>query len=264
MRTKDRSAVVTRLCALLVTAPFLLPGLLVADPPDDGVARSANFLVFAPPGDALAEQVLHSAERLRCEIALDWFGAELPAAERRTIIQVRPSYSEDEGLTMLTGDHAESRHRVWLTTQPRRARGTTLAHELTHVLMHSRFPHGMPAWANEGAASLQDDADRHARRRDLLSQFVCTGHWPSLQRLLGAPAITPTDERAYAVATSLTRFLLTQADRATFLNFVAAGQQVGWDAALRRHYAIDTTAELQRHWQQWVSRRLDVADARQG
>ncbi len=214
--------------------------------------RSANFIVFGPADNRLVADVLESAERLRRDLAVLWFGDELPDGRQPTIIEVTLTGDVDQGLTWYGASGTGSCHRVWLSTNRDRATGSTLAHELTHVLMHERFPQGMPAWANEGVASLQDDAARHERQCLYLEEFVRAGRWPSLARMLDTRAIDPADEALYAVSKSLTRYLLTRANRQTFLTFVDDGSAHGWTSALRTHYAIGSSAELQQLWQDWV------------
>ena len=84
------------------------------------------------------------------------------------------------GLILLCGPGRRftGEHRVWLTTSKRRALGSTLAHEITHLVLNARFSDGMPAWANEGIASLRDDAGRSAERQKILRRFARRNEWP--------------------------------------------------------------------------------------
>ncbi len=216
---------------------------------------SKNFVVSAV-GKSFSEAILAKAEAFRKEIALTWFGQELPEGEHVALIHVTLSKDKDEGLTLLTGPAKRlgGNHRVWLETTRELALGSTLAHEIAHVVMDARFPAGMPPWAREGTASLLDDQARVATRRGILTQFTQTKQWPSVARIMGAPKIPPTDEVSYAVAISLTEFFLSLKDRATFLDFVASGSQIGWDRALQQLYKIDGTAKLQKDWEAWLTR----------
>jgi hypothetical protein len=226
-------------------------------PLDAGIAGSKNFTVLqrgAPRGERLAQAVLERAEALRKEIALQWLGEELPPGREVVHITVELSSEEDRGLTLLCGPGRALRgdHRMWLTTSRERALGSTLAHEMTHVVLAARFPRGMPVWANEGIASLCDDAQRGEDRRQLWRQWAREGRFPELEKVLYAASIAPTDETAYAVGVSVTEYLLSRGDRARLIQFVEQGQRDGWDAALRDSYGLADVGELERHWQAWL------------
>jgi hypothetical protein len=220
---------------------------------DTGIAGSKNFTVIAPRGDGLADRVLSRADELRKEIALAWLGEELPEGQGLTHITVKLAKDKDEGLTWLCGPGRAVRgaHRMWLETTAERAVGSTLEHEVTHIVLAVRFPKGTPAWANEGIASLADDEERHRTRRELLRQWARTGQWPSLDKVLYQRTISPSDQAGYAAAVSLTEFLLTKGDRREMIDFLEQSAQDGWDAALAKHYGIANVGELQRQWQQW-------------
>lgn len=212
---------------------------------DLGIAGSQNFNVLAAGTKNLATSVTKQAEKFRKGIALEWLGAELPVGKEFVHINVKLSTTEDEGLTLLCGPGHRFRgsHMMWLTTSRERALGPTLAHEVAHVVLSSRFPRGMPAWANEGIASRYDGGGRKRRRREIMAGFERNG-WPQLERILRARSIRPTDEEAYAVSCSLVDFFLSRGDRPRLLDFVQDGSERGWEQALRKHYRI-SLAELQ-------------------
>jgi hypothetical protein len=200
----------------------------------------------------VAAHVLAAAETHRREIAIKWLGRELPAGSERTIIHVEVTDETDVGLAMLDSPRTSLRNQIWLKTSPLRATGTTLAHEVAHVVLGSRFDGRMPAWAAEGVSCQYDDETRIQRRKQWLRRFARTGSWPSTSHLLTCDRIAPADEASYTLAASLTEYLLMQADRSTFLTFVADGQRDGWEVALRRHYRIASPEDLDTRWRTWV------------
>jgi len=223
---------------------------------DTGIAGSKNFTVLAPRGGHLADEVLSRAEELRVHIAIAWLGQELPEGKGLTHITVELSKDKDEGLTLLAGPGraVPGDNRMWLTTSRERATGSTLAHEVTHIVLATHFAKGMPVWVNEGIASLEDDEQRHETRRELVRQWARTGQWPSLEKLLDQRKIAPSDQASYAASVSLTEFLLAKGDRRELITFIERAQQEGWEAALNRSYGIRGVADLQRQWQTWAAR----------
>jgi hypothetical protein len=220
-----------------------------------GLARSENFSILTEQKKGWAKEVLASAELFRKELALKWLGKELPPGEAFTFINVTLADDVDEGWVLLADGRYRTMHRISLTTSRDRALGSTLAHELTHVILSSQFPQGMPIWAHEGIASLADDRARTARRQQILSGFLARG-FPEIGSVLTAQVIHPTDEAGYAISVSLTEYLLAHGGRQTFLKFVAAGSGGGWDAALDQFYGIRDVKDLQTQWQTWVGRTL--------
>jgi hypothetical protein len=68
--------------------------------------------------------------------------------------------------------------------------------------------------------------------------------------VLSAPTIPADDERAYAVASSVTELLLAfDADPQRLLTFGQFGAEHGWDAALQKYYGIANVDRLQMIWQ---------------
>lgn len=219
-----------------------------------GFETSSNFTVFAPD-QATAEAVLAQAERYRKEAALEWLGKELPPSVGPTTINVRIADDKDEAFTWAIDSPRRSSHKIWVTASRDRALGSTLRHEITHTVLATRYPGALPEWAEEGAASLNDNPKRQKTRQQILDWYVETGHWPSLQRLLNARVITPGDAASYSVAASLTRYLLSRKDKTTFLTFARDGMRDGWERAVRAHYGISTVGNLQAGWQAWSARK---------
>jgi hypothetical protein len=237
-----------------------------------GFAHSENFTVFAPAeptqetGQALAEDILARAEQYRKEIATYWFGEELPPSVGPTMINVSFTRGEDAALTWAIDSPRRKYHTLYLSTSPDRAAADTLAHEMTHVVLATRFPYPnrLPPWLEEGAASRLDDPSRVNTRRQLLSWFLRTGNWPRLETVLNSETIDGKDQAAYAVAASLTDFLLSVRDKRALFEFGQRAAKSGWDAALKQHYGIRDVSELQKAWQMWSSRPSQTASQRAG
>lgn len=215
------------------------------------MAYNENFVVTAPDSE-IANEVLTKSEQFRKEVAKEWLGEELPPSIGRVMIDVQIA-AADEGKTWAIDRPERSFHMVWLNTTRERASGSMLKHEMTHVVLATEMPGRLPAWANEGAASLADDHERIGIRRRTIAWFARTGNWPSLERILDAPNITADDKASYSVSASLAGFLLTRGDKQQFLRFAVDGKSTGWHSALHNHYGINGVRELAQHWQNWAS-----------
>ena len=236
-------------------AQWLLMGVILLVPcvtQGAGFAHNANFIVLAPD-QPLAEEVLAKADLFRKQVAEEWLGERLPTSVGRAVIHVELSDSGDSGQTWAIDAPGRKLHQVWLTTSRQRAVSSGLRHEITHVVLATRFPDRLPAWIEEGIASLSDDPQRIETRRRIVNWYARTGNWPRFESLIEAPTILPSEKDRYSVAASLTQYLLSRGDRAEFLRFAITGKEKGWDQALQQHYSLSTVRDLQVAWQAWVS-----------
>lgn len=244
---------------LLLLSPTILQA---ANNGQSGFATSDNFTVLTPKqataeqADAYAKKVLRSAERLRSQIARHWLGQELPPRHGRTIVTVSFKSNRDAGLTWAIDDPRRKYHSLYLATSPDLAVGTTLTHELVHVVLATRFPHPnrLPTWLEEGIASHYDDDVRKQQRQRQLSVFMQTGDWPQIAAVFNARNIPANDTEAYTVAASVTALLLSQdGNTQRLFAFAQHGKKHGWNAALQKYYDIPTVSQLQSIWQCSVS-----------
>ena len=112
-----------------------------------GYVHNENFIIYTPPESSgkvsqrFANQVLTKAEEYRKQIAEEWLHHELPPSVGRTIINVNLSDTEDKGLTWAIDDPRRTLHTLFLTTSRGRALGSTLKHEITHVVLATQFPY---------------------------------------------------------------------------------------------------------------------------
>ncbi len=218
-------------------------------------AANKNFIVRAP-SNTLAREVLTSAEDLRLKLAKEWLRSPLPKGKGLALICVSISADRDEGLAWVADSPDSLSHIVWLTTSHERAVGSTLAHELTHVVLATEFPGQLPPWASEGAAGMYDDARRQRIRAEILQGFVKTGNWPSLEPILSESHISASEQKKYAVACGFMEYLLDQGSRQDAIAFALAGRATSWDQALAEHYDFRSIKELEDAWHTWMDSRL--------
>ncbi len=219
-----------------------------------GIRATENFVLSAPSKE-LTLACLTQAEHYRKRIALEWLGYELPPGTSFADVQVTllAEGEKDSGRLWLANRETERPHMMWLTGSREEVLGAGMAHEMAHVVLAARFPNGMPAWANEGIASSYDNAERADIRRRIMQRIIEASGWPSIDELLEVEQIAPNDQTAYALASSLTEFLISLADRETFISFIANAQQSDWDAAIEKTYRMEGRRELQIRWQQWAA-----------
>jgi hypothetical protein len=234
---------------------LVLPSALFAG----GFAHDETFIVYAPD-QALADQVLAKAQEFRKAEAKDLLGKELEPGAGRTIITIEVSATKDAGFTWPIDSPDRKFHNMWLTTSRERAVGSTMRHEIRHVVLNTQFPDRLPPWIEEGLASRSDDSQRQQARRETVSGFSQSG-WPDIHSLMETRSIHSADRATYAASTSLVNYLLTRGDTTKLLQFAVTGKKSGWDRALDQCYGIRNLSELESQWHKWVRQEGEHARA---
>jgi hypothetical protein len=250
-------------CLGLPSTLFAPYAALAASPPARsgtvGFAHDETFIVYAPD-QALADQVLAKANEFRKAESKDMLGKELESGKGRTIITVELSATEDSGFTWPI-DHPDRKfHNMWLTTSRERAAGSTLRHEIRHVVLNTRFPDRLPLWIEEGLASRSDDAQRQQVWRDTAAGFS-RSNWPDINAVMATRSIHSTDQATYGASTSLVNYLLTRGDMSKLLEFAVLGKKSGWNGALDQCYGIRSVGEFESQWHAWVDEKAAHARA---
>lgn len=235
--------------AIVVLLAFAL-ALAPASAHAVGYATSENFHVYAPT-DELAQEVLATAERLREELAEKLLDGPLPPGVGRTTIHV--SFGEESsGMFWAIDSPERTFHKLWITLARGESATPALAHELSHMCLASRYPQRVALWVEEGLASQADDEARKQIRARTIDWYRRTGNWPHLPSVLQLRSVATQDQASYAVAASVTEYLLTRNDLPVLLQFALDGKRQGWDRALRQHYGMSGVRELESKWQSWV------------
>ena len=226
-----------------------------------GSALSRNFNVLAPD-EGLAYAVLRQAETFRHQIANEWLGEDLPTGAGPAMITVTESRDEDSGLTWPIDNSQRKYHKVWLRTSRELAVGSTLRHEIVHVVFATRFPDRLPVWVEEGIAGLSDDPERAQIRQRRIAELAHSGDWPRLETLLEGRRIAPSQQTSYSISTSLVEFLLSRGGKRTLLRFATTGKKDGWATAVNRYYGLRNLGHLEAEWQAWADRIAQTGSPR--
>lgn len=220
-----------------------------------GIARQDGTTVLAP-NQAMAESVLAEALAVRDRVSKLWLGRALSAAETETAINVILSQELHESTRSVDGPQGRF-FRIAIWTHARQSTGAGLQRAMTKLVLAADAKDELPAWAITGAACLVDDPMQSRQRREIISWFQRTGNWPKVEQLLSEKKLGQYDRAGIAMAGSLTEFLLSRADRTTFLEFAKHGP-ADWNTALRRYYQVDDVDRLQRQWQDWTSLQTGI------
>jgi hypothetical protein len=230
---------VAAVCALVPTAA--VPAATVT---------TRNFVVDAPTAEA-AQQFAKYAEHYRRQKALEWIGREMPPWDHPCPLKITVTMSGASGATEFDfGPNGPVSQRMHIEGSYERLLNSVLPHEITHTVFAHHFRAPVPRWADEGGSVLSEDDLERNRHDSLCRQKLNAGQGMRLRTLLPLKQYPNDVMVLYAQGFSVTRFLVEQADRATFLNFVAMGMQspTAWDAAAQQFYGFHTIEELEKAW----------------
>jgi hypothetical protein len=219
-------------------------------------ARSStpNFVVeTADP--QLCRQIAQTAETLRRDLALSWLGKTMPdwSAPCVMTVQVGPNLGAG-GATTFVFDRGEVYGwRMTIQGSAERLFDSVLPHEITHMIFASHLRCPVPRWADEGGATSVEHFSEKDKHNRMLVQFLRSERGIPFNQMFVMKEYPRDVMPLYAQGYSLAEFLIQQAGRPKFLDFVTEGVKTDdWNAALAHNYGHRDLGVLQNTWLAWV------------
>jgi hypothetical protein len=214
--------------------------------------RTTNFVVYAPTPQ-LAQSVGQWAEYYRKEKAILWLGKEMPTWPQPCPLHVKVTMQAPGGATTFTFHErgGVSSQRMEIEGPVDRLIASVLPHEITHTVFAYHFGCPLPRWADEGGAVLSEDDLERERHDRMVRQFLNAGQAFQLKYLLNLREYPRQGQQVgclYAQGFSLVNYLVYRSNRQTYLNFVAAGMNHGWDYAAQKYFQHKNVEELEQAW----------------
>jgi tetratricopeptide (TPR) repeat protein len=227
------------------------------------MAETANFRIFHVQSRETAEQAARVAEGARLSAARKWFGQPLDPWPTRCDIYIHSTGDEYAQATQqsprcpghstmpMEGERVLSRRVDVHCDDPNMCVGV-LPHEVTHVVLAGRFPGALPRWADEGMAVLTEPRERVERHLRNLPNHAQQGQLFSMAQLMRFDKKYPEPQLVgafYAESVSVVDYLSRLHGPQEFSQFMADGMRGGYEAALRKHYNLQSFADLDAAWQ---------------
>jgi hypothetical protein len=210
--------------------------------------RTTNFVVHAPTAE-IAQQVGQYAEHYRREKAIEWLGQEMPTWPQPCPLHVQVTMDGPSGATSFNfGQGRVLGMKMEIQGPLDRLLASVLPHEITHTVFAHYFRCPVPRWADEGGSVLSEDDVERDRHDKLTRQILNQGRQIPLRRLMGLKEYPREVVCLYAQGYSMSDYLVKRSNRQTFLRFVAAGMQQGWDQATQTFYQHRSVEELEETW----------------
>ncbi len=216
--------------------------------------RSANFVVeTADP--QFAVQVAQAAEQFRRDLAVEWLGQPMPNWAQPCLLTVQAApHLGAGGATTFVFDRGEVFDwRMTIQGSRERILDSVLPHEITHTIFACRFRRPLPRWADEGGATTVEHASERNKYRQMLYQFLTTGHGIAFKEMFAMTDYPADIMPLYAQGYSLAEFLIQVRGRREYIAFLSDGlKDNDWAGAIERHYGLKDLGVLQNTWLAWV------------
>lgn len=209
--------------------------------------RTTNFIVETARQDD-AEEFARLAEHYRKQKALDWLGKEMPNWRQPCRLRVTVTGNGAGGATTFDFEGPNVRQEMQIEGARERLKHSVLPHEITHTVFAHHFRQPVPRWADEGGSVYSEDELERARHDKMCKTILNDGRGIQLKALFRLKDYPRDVMTLYAQGYSVTKYLVEQSDRPTFLNFISAGMQSGWDSACQEYFNVRSVDELERNW----------------
>lgn len=240
----NRALATDRRVSLSGDAPST-PGVIPSDNSRIRVTVSGEEITVA--------DVTTLAQRLHSRLCKEW-NVDAPHARRsRIVLHVTLAAHDDTALTLPPLRPDDPLYRIRISSPDVDTLRTVLAHELTHVVLHTRFGDAIPPWFDEGIASREDAPHRVRIRQEIIERWIASGRYPAITKVIHRERIAAGDVEGYAVATSLVEFLHTRLSHSEVEQLIDATITEGWGVAVRRT-GSKTDVELEQAWSAWLVR----------
>jgi tetratricopeptide (TPR) repeat protein len=229
------------------------------------VLETAHFRVLHNQPRETAEKAAKILEQTRLAMSKKWFGDSGETWNPRCTLYLHataddysratPAPPSSPGHSTVTKDPDNPARivsrRIDIHCDDPNALIGVLPHETTHVIIAGRYgPCDVPRWADEGVAVLtepRDRIERHLRNlprhRDEGTLFRC-GTLMEMRDYPKPQLIGPF----YAQSVSLVEYLSSLKGPQEFTAFLRDGLRGGYEPALKKHFGIDSYADLDRRW----------------
>jgi len=215
--------------------------------------RTQNFIIQAP-SPQLARAVGEAAEKYRHDLAEYWLGQPLRPWPAPCPVRVAagPRLAA-QGVT--TYNPAPVRDfQMEVVGSPERILDSVLPHEVTHTVLATHFGRPLPRWADEGiCTTVEHDSERN-KHEAKLREFLRSRRGIPMNRLFLMTEYPGDVLPMYAQGYSVCQFLIAQKGPRAFIDFLHDYiDHPSWTANIRKHYAYESLAELQKYWVDWVA-----------
>ena len=213
-----------------------------------------NFAVRASSPE-VARTCAGTAEKLRRDLAVEWFGKPMPNWSKpcRISVVVDSSLLPGGSTTFFFDDGEVFGWQMSVQGPLGQVLGSVLPHEIIHTLFASHFRCPVPRWADEGAATSVEPPAEQTKYQEQLRKILKKREAMTFDKLFSYEEY-PGDIILFLMQShSVADYLIQSYGKRSFVGFVDTAMKTdNWPGALLEHYGIQSNANLQADWEDWV------------
>ena len=216
--------------------------------------RTHNFIVYAESDD-FAREAAAVAEQYRRDLAIFWFGEELPNWSNPCVLTIKSGPNLGAGgETVFTVANGEV--FGWkMTAQGTETRilDSVLPHEITHAVLASYLRAQAPRWIDEGMATAVEAEEERSNYRFNLAESLHSRKGIAFNDMVAMKEYPDDVTPFYSQAFSVCEYLILIGGPRRLAEFAKEGARSNdWNAALRRYYEGRSLGDLQLEWVAWI------------
>jgi hypothetical protein len=224
--------------------------------------ETPNFIINAKD-PIQAKQYGDAAEHFRKELAMAYFGKEMPTWGDRCPININTNKDLGAGgATTFVFNHGEVfGWKMDIQGSHERLLDSVIPHEVMHMITASFLRQPLSRWADEGVSTSIEHVSERQNHRKMLIEFLHNKRGIPFTNLFSMKEYPSDIMPLYAQGFSLTEFLIDIGGTKKFGEFLmdwkkykgAAYNDVeAWKMALKENYGTANLAKLQNTWLNWV------------
>lgn len=215
----------------------------------------ANFQCWQSGDYETAKKIANRAEQCYAEIALAWFGREMPPLPSKCDITYDLTPRGSSGLTSWdSGPAGISNIKMHVSGPLDRLMNDTIPHETMHLVLRQGLGYEIPRWMDEGACSTAESDNYVTMMENMLIGFLRKRRVPPINTIFLLQEYPPDVMPFYAASCSLSRFLVGVGGKEKFLDLARSYRlNRSWSLCFKELYGYESLAHLQDSWMQWVS-----------
>ncbi len=215
---------------------------------------TTNFIIITDDKN-IAKQCAQVAEQQYEIISLKLTG-KCPEPQRpRCIIYVYPDVIDKPSHTQTTVDgNKVTKQEIYIYGKWPKILKTSIPHEVSHVVLSTYLGYHPVRWADEGLAMLAEDEAEYEPERRVIKKLDERHLLIDLEVFFSIKEYPKDVDFFYAQCYSVTKFLVELKGYEQFVEFIYAGEIIGWEAALKMCYDIDGYKDLKKRWRSYYEK----------
>jgi len=244
----------------IIASLILITLVLTISPVLGATCSSPNFVITSNADQETTNQFCAKAEADRKELAIEFFGKEMPRWRDRIPVTINVNKRLGAGgATSFTYKNGEVfGWTMSIQGSHERLLDSVIPHEVMHTISASMLGKPLPRWLDEGVSTSTEHISERQRHRKMIIEFLQSQRGIPFNAMFAMTEYPSDIMPLYAQGFSLAEFLIDMKGKRKFAEFIKRGTELGnnpqaWQQALKENYGTNNLGKLQNEWLKWVA-----------